>query len=197
MATQLSIVNQALRFLGQAQVDFLSQSDNVTALAKSSWDGTVEWCLRCHAWSHSQKWASLAREAEDPPFSFKASFAVPADCLYIIDIRGDEDLTTEGAEFALVGMHLYTDIEKCLCRYVAKGIDPSFWPSDFCELVAYKLALEMAPTMVPADSAIKNELFQQMQISLDIARANDFSSNKLPELNQEKKCSLLVKRFGG
>lgn len=197
MATQLSIVNQALRIIGQQPVDLLSESDRVTALAKSTWDAAVEWCLRCHPWSHAQRWASLAREAEDPPFSYSASFSMPSDCLYIIDIREDEDLTLEGAEYALVGTHIYTNLETCLCRYVHSNSDISFWPADFCEVVAYKLAIEMVGLMVPGDIAVKAQLLEQLMMFLDIARANDFNSNKLPELDQTKKCSFLVKRYGG
>lgn len=195
MATKLSIINRAYRYIGQSPVELITPEDPTQLLVRGAYEDNVEWCLRCHAWSHAQKWAKLAKLEEDPPFGFANNYAVPADCLYVIDIHQDEDLTLIGEEYALVGNNLYTNADPCLCRYITTLSNMAFWPSDFCDLISLRIAIELAPTLVPGDSNITDSLSKRFQLALEVAKRNDMAASNLPQIDQKNCCSFLQRRW--
>lgn len=197
MATQVSIVNRAFRFLGEAGINEIGQDSNLANIAKDAWEVVLDWCLRCHPWNFSQKWASLARNNENPAFGFSYSYKIPADCLRVIDIRSDGDLSRIGADYNLVGRDIFTNIDPCLCRYVYRNTDPTYWPADFSEFVTIKLALDIVPTSVPAETNIKKELEQRLYIAMDIARKADNAENRAVKIDQRYGSRTLQARWKG
>lgn len=195
MATKLSIINRAYRYIGQSPIELITPEDPTQLLVRGAYEDNVEWCLRCHAWSHAQKWVKLAKQNEKPAFGFENCFTMPADCLYVIDIRQDGDLTLAGEEYALVGTSIYTDIDPCFCRYITSLSDMAFWPSDFCDLISLRIAIELAPTLVPGDSNTVDSLSKRLQLALEVAKRNDMAASNLPQIDQKSRCSFLQQRW--
>lgn len=196
MATQLSVINKAIRFLGEDQLASLEQLNKLSLSAGAAWDDALEWCLRCHPWSFAQKWETLAKLTETPAFAYCCAYMMPSDCLRLVDIRQHADLRVMGAPFSVVGRKVYTDIDPCYARYVYRCTDPTFWPADFTEVVSYKIALDVASVIVPGDSPMRKDLDSRFFISLDMARKNDLCEDNPPELDRHRMSPTLQARYG-
>lgn len=195
MATQLSVINKAVRFLGQDELASPEQFSSIALSAYAAWDDALDWCLRCHPWNFAQKWETLAELTSKPPFSYRYSYLLPSDCVRLVDVRSDEDLALLGARFAVAGRVVYTNASPCLARYIYRVTDPTFWPADFTEVVSYKVALDIAAVIIPGDSAMRKDIDQRFFVSLDVARKNDMSEDNAPELNATKMSPSLMARY--
>lgn len=84
--------------------------------------------------------AAEPRTAENG--STKWAYGLPADCLAVA-IEGGQDRMEGGLFVTEQGPPL--DL-----RYVAQMTDPSGWPPAFCEVLAWRIAIEVQPELAPA-----------------------------------------------
>ncbi len=123
-------------------------------------DNTVQWA-----------WTSTNRTL------YSYQYAIPSDCLRVIEV-GDE------AEWILEGTTLYTDdapdtVEgNPIVRYTKSLASPSDWDANLCDLVALKLAIIAAPSVMGSskDVALLSSLYMQAFRLAKIASAGGGSS---------------------
>lgn len=172
MPGKLGIINMALSKGGQRPATSLTEDHPPLTAALVAWDPVVEEALRAHPWSHALVWASLAHEAESPPWGFAHAYSLPADCLLLVDVRGTDDPFAPAAAHSLSGRSVLTDVSPCLARYVARRPDPFAWPPDFADAVACRLGAEIA-TRCAQNGRLAATLLQLYENALIRARLND------------------------
>lgn len=136
MAGRVEIINIALARLGESPIQSLEEGTVPANVAKLLFDSARRSTLRDFNWSFALSMASLARLAETP-VDFHYAFALPADCLRAIRLRGDR-------AFVVRGNRLLTDEGEPVLEYIADVTDETKFDAKFTEAFTYKLASELA-----------------------------------------------------
>ncbi len=194
MPSKISIINKALRMIGQSELNSLSDSTAAAARCDSAWASVLDEVLRAHPWSHFTTWASLAPLSSAPVFGFRYAYALPSTCIRIIDVRSHGDLHQAALPFELVGTSIYTDAKPALARYVARNADSTYWPADFCEALSCKLAADIAMPLARDGGQIMQAMFERYQRALDYARLTDAACSYTPELDEASQCAFIMAR---
>jgi len=165
---QLTLINKALLKCGLPLAAALDDCDWNAAMV---YDSCSEECLRSFAWNFAQRFASLT-PAGAPPCAFSRSYALPEDCLRVIDVHNKQDARAPRCRFSITGRTLYTQAVPCWIRYVSRDIPCEDWPPDFCDAVACRIAVEISPLSAQT-MAMTPQLMQLYQLSLATAQAAD------------------------
>lgn len=169
--TRLEIVNLALMKCGLPLAADLSEVD---WNAQVCFEPVARQCLRSFPWGFATRFAKLQRGANPPIHGFKFSYALPDDCLRIVDVRQHEDLRAPRARYVVSGKQVHCNVTPCNARYIFDEPECENWPDDFSEAVACHVAAQIAtlstqtPSMAPA-------LLQMAQLALAQAQAVDAS----------------------
>lgn len=194
MPTQTDIMNMALMQLGAKRIQAAGQNTPEAAALLSAWSGSVDTVLQAHAWGFATVWATLAPSASEPPFGFTYAYALPVECLWLIDVRGEGDLKTPPAQRCVVERNVYTDVSPCYARMIFRQVDPTYWPLDFCQALAVLLAAAVAPAIVRDEGQKVRNLLDLYEHWMDKARARDASESLAPPASDETASPYLAAR---
>lgn len=163
--TPTDIVNQALGLLGESAISGYDENLPVARAARAHYETTRDSLLRRHRWNFARKRAELSQLSEAPAFGFANKYALPSDCLRVLQLNGLSALECE-ADFEIEGLELLTDADTAKIVYVARIADPSKWDSLFVEAFIYKLGAALAIQV--ADSLQKQQIlesrFEQLKL---------------------------------
>ena len=163
--TPTDIVNQALGLLGESAISGYDENLPVARAARAHYETTRDSLLRRHRWNFARQRAELSQLAEAPAFGFAHKYALPSDCLRVLQLNGLSALECE-ADFEIEGLELLTDADTAKIVYVARIADPSKWDSLFVEAFIYKLGAALAIQV--ADSLQKQQIlesrFEQLKL---------------------------------
>ena len=138
-ASQVSICNGARARIGAPPILSLSEDTKRARACNIAWQPSLDGLLAEHAWPFALTRASLARLADPPAFGFSYAFQLPPDFISIPD--------EQEASYQIEGTQYLTDAESVRLRYVRRVDDPNLFPPSFVELLAIKLASELALTV--------------------------------------------------
>ncbi len=169
MHTKLDVINAALMKVGLPLAADVNDCDwNASVM----YEAAAEQALRSFPWGFATRFAAAQPTAAVPAFGFRYAFAMPEDCLRVVDVRCTEDLRTPRARFVVSGRHIYANVSPCNCRYVARITDPARWPTDFADAVACRIAAEIA-ALSAQSAGMTAGLIRLYQLSLAQAQAVD------------------------
>ncbi len=194
MSSLLVISNKALRLLGVAEIQSLTQQGRAAARCNSAVRDCVKEVLGEHAWSHAAVWRELPPLIANPPFGYEYAYQAPANTEKLFDVRADEDLKAPKIDYEMVrGKIIYTDASPCYARYVVNvEADLAKATSGFIKACAYNLAAEIA---IPLS---KSELLGAMQNGyatwLDLAMKNDTAAVRERKTDENRDCKFLAVR---
>lgn len=161
MPTQVEIINQALRHLGAQEIQDVGENRPEATRAARAWPNAVDYLLRKHAWNFAQQWMKLAASSSAPVIGYACAYTLPVECVRLIDVRAEGDLSHQQARHELVGRTVYTDASPCYARMVVAQSSPVNWPPDFCRALGYLLAADLAPSIV-RDEGTKIKMFSDL-----------------------------------
>lgn len=165
---RLALINAALMKCGLPLAASLQDADWG---ASQRLDNVAEQFLRAYPWDFATVHATLSRSGS-PEHGYLYAYALPDDCLRVIDVRPAEDLRSPRARFSVAGENLYCNASPCNIRYVHRATDPNLWPPDFADAVATRLAAEIAPLSAQS-FGLGASLLQMAQLALQLAQAAD------------------------
>jgi hypothetical protein len=142
--TQTQVVNLALTKLGQDRVININDDVEIARVIRSIWDLTLDCVLADHPWKFAILRTTLPALAAAPAYGWEREFAIPEECLRLVQV-GDDWIfyTGEAPTFALEGGSILTDEEAPLrVRYVQRIINVGLWPPLFARAVAMRLAAD-------------------------------------------------------
>ena len=170
---QLQIINKALIKCGLPLAASIEDCDwNASYFFEMARDE----CLRSFAWGFAQKFVQLS-SADLPEHGFSRSYAMPDDCLRVIDARCMHDLRSPKVrQVRVVGRHIYSNVSPFYLRYISSGIPIDEYPPDFCDVLACRLAQEIA-ALSAQSMALVPQRAQMYQLAMANAQATDAREN--------------------
>ena len=187
---KLEVINNALMTIGLPLAASLEDCD---WNASTVYDLVVEQILRSFNWGFAGVFTVITQSGGMPAHGFRSSYAMPADCLRVIDVRCNFDLRSPKARFVISGRDIFANVSPCNLRYVRLMLDPQDWPPDFTDAVSCRIAFEIASLSAQTMSMTPG-LMQLYQLSLTQAQSVDATetTERVP-LDE----SVLIARAGG
>jgi hypothetical protein len=170
MATDLGIVNSALIKLGVETIASLPGTTRQGALANEQLSKVREELLYEHPWNFAMKRATLTATGNTPAFEFAYEYSLPADCLRVWCTQYEEDF------YQVEGGKLYSNYSNIKIRYISNVSNAANFSPAFAELLALKLAVDLAFVLVQSNS-LKNTLLQEYLVKLRDHRSTDAQEN--------------------
>lgn len=133
----IEVVNKALIIIGANTITDFSEGSSESTYANALWDGVRKACLRLHPWNFAIKEIELAAVANGGDHRHKYQYNLPADALRLLTVYDDPS-------YKLKGKSVFSNKPSCVIRYVYDNQDVSSWDASFINVVAYKLATELA-----------------------------------------------------
>lgn len=148
--TSIDIVNQALALLGGGPITSLSGGSVEESTARLFYDRVHHALLSEYPWRFASKVARLPK-LSTKPLQFQYAYALPADYIMIQGIKTDTGL--RGQEYEILGRELITDQENAHIEYTYK-VAAENCPAHYITVLAYKLAVEFAPTITGSNTDV-------------------------------------------
>lgn len=189
MATKVGICNLALSHLGVGkEIASLTEQSEEASVCNRFFDQVKEELFREIPWSFAIKFADMELVEEDPTDEWGFSYRYPSDCVKFIRIlsglRNDNRQSRVpykmGADGS--GKLIYSDIDSAQCEYICLADDPQFWPSDFVQAFAFKLAFYIAPRVTGGDPyKLGQRAFEGYKMAMAMAASSNFNEQQVEE----------------
>jgi len=169
----VEVVNVALSMIGEDPITSLQDDDQTARIANLRFPTVRDAVLRNHPWNVAKTRQQLARSIDDPPFGWKYRYALPNNWLRTIRINNyHEHWYTYGRHYEIEGRFMLTNLEKVQLVYVRRLEDVTKWDSLLTEVIAARLAAELAMS-ITQDRAISQQMYQLYNDKLKEARNAD------------------------
>lgn len=136
--SKLEIMNKALGMLGANQIYDIDDETLEAKAARKMYPSALDSILAETDWTFAIK-RSLLEKSENkvPAWGEGNYFECPADLIKIVDVMNRH------IPWRKEGNYIFTRAEEFGLVYVARCVDPTFYPSYFIDALACKLAVEM------------------------------------------------------
>lgn len=141
MSTRVSISNLALTTLGADRITALEDNSENARRLTAIYDFCLEDILRAHPWNFAIQRQELAQLSTTPIYEYDYEYQLPSNCLRVIQCS---DGTSEITDYKIEGRKLLTDGDVVYIKFIAKVEDPNQYTSQFAQLLASRLAAELA-----------------------------------------------------
>ena len=166
-ATSTNIVNLALRSLGVARITSLSDSSEQARVMNDLYEHIRDEMIEIHPWNFAIVYSdSLAENDDAPEFDYDYSYALPSDCLRVIELEDAED------EFKVVGDNLYTDTESPKIRYISLVTTTGNYSKSFVTAFAARLAAEACYALTKSQT-LADRKWKEYEEKLAQAKSSD------------------------
>ncbi len=166
MATDISIANQALAYLGEPRIQTLEQKTNSAKAAKDQLRPSAEEVLELHDWNDCRTRSVLSALVTTPAFGFSKAYQLPTDYLRFISLNDDE------IDYEIEGDQIYTDEDAVELKYVAYPPNFSKVKPALARAIAAKLAQNIA-VIVTGESAMQDKMLVLFERMLARARTQN------------------------
>lgn len=165
---QLTIINKALLKCGLPLAAAINDCDWNAAFV---YDSCARELLRGFSWGFAQNFIAIS-PGGSPAHGYQFSYQLPADYLRVVDVHCVHDLRSPKARYQIQGRRLLTNVSPCYLRYISSSYGCESWPDDFCDALAARIAVEIAPLSAQT-SSMTGQLMQLAQLALANAQATD------------------------
>lgn len=146
MASQVQIINLALGRLGANEITSLTEGTTEQKLAVNAWDIARRACLRDHTWNFATTDATLNSIADYIPYEFQYAYQLPSNNVRLLRVYGNPT-------YKVQGRRILCNNNTCKIKYIADITDTTSWDSSFTDLVAQRLAADMAFALTKSQSS--------------------------------------------
>jgi len=186
MASQVEIINVALSRIGANEITSLTEGTTEQKVAVNLWDVARQATLRDHPWNFAISEVELAQLSSTTSYNFEYSYQLPADCLRLIAVY-------DNVNFKVFGRKIYTDSNSCWIKYVKDVKDVNTWDTLFIDVMAQRLAAEMAYTLTKSQ-AVADTNYNLYERKIAKARFVDSTEDIQDEIGQGES-SIISARF--
>lgn len=144
----IDVINKSLILLGANVITDLTEGSNEATIANAIWDGVRQQCLRIHPWNFAIKEIELPAVTGGFDIEGRYRYNLPADFIRLILVLDDPAYTVKGKS-------VYTTRPTCKIRYIFDNMDVATWDASFSDVVAYKLATELAYPITKSTSLME------------------------------------------
>lgn len=165
-ASVVAICNLALAKIGGGIINAVDEGSPAAAACHAVYDACRDMVIGISPWPSCTKRAQLAQLAESPAFEWTYAYQLPTD--YIAVVRLGEDPSASPA-FTVEGRQLLTGEGTARLIYLFRNEDPAAYEPLLVELIATRLAIELA-TSVAGNASVAADLRQQFERLRVLAR---------------------------
>ena len=165
MASVVGIVNSALIKLGADTIAALTEDSPEARAANARYEALRDEVLRAHPWNFALARTELAQLLDAPAFGAAHHYQLPADCLRVLTMDGDD-------AFEIEGNRLLTDAGSARILYVRRVADPNLFDAMFRETLALRIAADLAYKLVSSTS-LSQSMMQLYRDHLALSRSAD------------------------
>lgn len=176
MATSVvKIVNNALVKIGASAIVSLTENSEAARTANLIYEQIRDATLRDHVWNFATRRVQLAQNSDAPAFEYAYSFALPSDCLRVLQME------SKAMEYVIEGRNLLTDEGTAKIKYIARITDPNEFDVMFVEAMSARLAAELSITLTDSNSLYQN-MMEVYRMKIVDARTIDGQESGEPNL---------------
>lgn len=169
-SSRVEIWNRALTFIGTPLMQSETDGSKGQRICSANWVMSRNRVFRSHPWSCLIVRSSLTREVSTVPGWDGYVYAIPADCIRLIDAS---------AEYRIEGTQLLSRSDVVVIRYISSDTDVTAYDSYLDELLALRLAADIAPQF--SESAKMASLLEEKYIiAFRQAAAADYREHRSP-----------------
>lgn len=163
--TEVDICNSALAKVGAERITSLTEESERARIMAEQYVKIRDKLLRSHPWNFTISRLNLAPSLGTPAFGFQYQFAVPVDCLRILEIDSRSTWQKEG-------VYIVSDSPTIGIRYIKKIVDTSKYDASFAEALAASLAADVSYSLVQSVT-LKEALIKEADMAMRSARSFD------------------------
>jgi hypothetical protein len=166
--SETSIANAALVILGERRINDLNENAKSANVIQTRFDDVRDALLRAMTWRFATRRAQIAASGTSPAWGFTYTYPLPFDCLRVLEVDD-----RWGFGWRVESNAIVTNVESPLAiTYVARVEDPIEMDSEFRQLFAAALAVELAET-ITGDSRKLETAARRFGALLESARATN------------------------
>lgn len=173
MSSVVQICNIALTNIGETKIAALTEENERARVVNLRYEDSRDSVLRTHPWNCAVTRVELSADVTAPAWGYAKRYALPADCLRVLDIENNYE------KYEVEGRFLVTDSSSMKLKYIKKVTDPTDFDSLLTHAVAMKLASEIAENLTGRADLRDRMLAKYLQI-LSEARGVDSQETSLP-----------------
>lgn len=171
MASEVTIVNAALRRLGSLTITSLTEQSVPGRLANDTYKDLRDSLLRMHPWKFAMVRTSVPELAATPDWGWSHQYPFPATPDYCLRVWWVQNQNIETGNWTVEGRRIMTNFETPLpILFVKRVDDENLMDPIFRDALSAYLASEWAQTLTKQDS-IEQAMGQKFQLKLAEARA--------------------------
>ncbi len=170
MASEVSICNQALSWLGGAHITSLDDESTEAVLCKATYASVRDAVLEARDWTFAVGRYDLPKAATGPTNGYANAFPIPSDVLRILEVLDNLDWQIEGQD-------VVTNEDAVSIKAVVRVTDPNRFSALFVQALAARLAADLAIALTQSRE-LQQQHYQLYLAKLDEAAANDGMQGK-------------------
>lgn len=187
-ATDLSICQMAVGFLGMKKFQSLSDTANKSAVACNLvYESLRDEVQSAHFWNFNTRRETLAQLTNVPLFGAAYAYQVPTNVLHITMLKNPT------VHYEREGDILYTDINPCMVKMLTRVTDTSKFSAGFVLTLAYRIAADLAYALTGSNT-VADKMWDKYEKALKSAKGSDGIEGKLPPIVRH---TLLESRLRG
>lgn len=170
MASDVSICNQALSWLGGSLITSLDDDINEAKVCKANYADIRDAVLEAHDWTFAIGRFDLPKSATPPVNGYANAFPLPPDVLRVMDFNDGEDWRIEGTA-------IVTNEAAAKIRAVVRITDPNRFSALFVQALAARLAADLAITLTQS-MKLQKQYYAIYNDKMNEASTNDGMQGK-------------------
>jgi hypothetical protein len=143
MASAVEICNRTLIRLGEETITSLTDDSDRARICNNIYPEVLDSLVSEYPWNFAIQRATLARLLDTPVWDFAYAYQLPTDpyCLRVLETDEDDTITYP---WRREGDTIVTDATSVNIKYLGRIVDPNKIPPLVRELIAIRLAAEIA-----------------------------------------------------
>lgn len=161
-SSEVDICNSALVKVGSDSITALTDNSKRARLCNLRYGDCRDEVLYAHPWNFAVKRVTLAKTANTPAYEYTYEYQLPSDVGRVLNTDASDTLGPSVA-WAREGDKILTDESTLKIRYIAKITDVSLFNDMFKEVLALRIAMDIAYPLTQSNSLATRLGNQYMQ----------------------------------
>lgn len=180
MASEVSICNQALSWLGANLIISLDDETTEAKLCKANYVDIRNSVLEAYDWTFAVKWFELPKAAETPVGEYPNAYPLPPEVLRVVFVGQDYD--HQEKRWQVEAGNILTDAAACKTKCIIEITDPNKFSALFIQALSARLAADLAIPLTNSRSLMETH-YQVYQRKLLEAYNKDSSQGRSRRIN--------------
>lgn len=176
MADQTAICNLALLRLGEVPLGSIDENNKAANALRAIFEASRDIVLADHPWNFASRRATLAQLSETPAFGYAYAYQLPAQCLRVLGMVGDEYNVDPALEYKIEGDQLLTNESEAKIQYIIRVTATGSFSPGFVNALGTWLAKEVA-FYLTRDAAI-TQAMEKRYNEIDLPRARSIDAQE-------------------